>query len=129
MNVNVNMNVMCGFAREWFAFSPVTPFAWRLWLNEHLHIRFVCIGVGIALQVVLGSMLPRESASKELDSALLAIVSYPAFAVTDPRLAYCTLQHIRRKLLVRQPLPSPFLVVRCAFRLFRVTFTQQFTVQ
>ena len=51
-------------------------------------------------------MLPRESASKELDSALLTIVSYPAFAVTDPRLAYSTLITIRRKLLVRAaPLP------------------------
>ena len=77
-----------------------------------LSVQCSLLGAASASQVVLGSMLPRESASKELDSALLTIVSYPAFAVTDPRLAYSTLTTIRRKLLVRAaPLPSllPFL--------------------
>ncbi|XP_041973414.1 probable phosphorylase b kinase regulatory subunit alpha isoform X1 [Aricia agestis] len=37
-------------------------------------------------QAVLQSMLPRESNSKELDSGLLSIISYPAFAVDDPQL-------------------------------------------
>lgn len=31
-------------------------------------------------------MLPRESSSKELDSGLLSVISFPAFAVDDPEL-------------------------------------------
>ena len=60
-------------------------------------------------QVVLGSMLPRESASKELDSALLTIVSYPAFAVTDPRLAYSTLttSAANCSCAATSPMPAP----------------------
>ncbi|XP_070508631.1 probable phosphorylase b kinase regulatory subunit alpha [Chironomus tepperi] len=37
-------------------------------------------------QAVLQSMLPRESNSKELDSGLLSIIGFPAFAVDDPAL-------------------------------------------
>ncbi len=36
--------------------------------------------------VVLAALLPRESASKEIDAALLAAVGYPAFAVDDAAL-------------------------------------------
>ncbi len=36
--------------------------------------------------VVLASLLPRESASKEIDAALLAAVGFPAFAVDDDAL-------------------------------------------
>ncbi|XP_055383024.1 probable phosphorylase b kinase regulatory subunit alpha isoform X3 [Condylostylus longicornis] len=37
-------------------------------------------------QAVLQSMLPRESNSKELDSGLLSVIGFPAFAVDDPHL-------------------------------------------
>lgn len=36
--------------------------------------------------ITLGSMLPRESNSKEVDAALLSIIGYPAFAVYDEAL-------------------------------------------
>ncbi|KAI8440074.1 hypothetical protein MSG28_001497 [Choristoneura fumiferana] len=49
-------------------------------------------------QAVLQSMLPRESNSKELDSGLLAIISYPAFAVDDPQLIAKTRDTIVNKL-------------------------------
>ncbi|XP_068210465.1 probable phosphorylase b kinase regulatory subunit alpha [Palaemon carinicauda] len=37
-------------------------------------------------QAVLQSMLPRESNSKEVDSGLLSVIGFPAFAVDDPLL-------------------------------------------
>ena len=37
-------------------------------------------------RVTLEALLPRESASKEVDAALLSIVGFPAFAVDDPEL-------------------------------------------
>ena len=46
---------------------------------------------------VLTSMLPRESISKEIDAALLAIISYPAFAVDD----YDVIENTRNKILER----------------------------
>ncbi|CAG4940410.1 unnamed protein product [Colias eurytheme] len=49
-------------------------------------------------QAVLQSMLPRESNSKELDSGLLSIISYPAFAVDDPNLIIKTRETIVNKL-------------------------------
>lgn len=49
-------------------------------------------------QAVLQSMLPRESNSKELDSGLLSIISYPAFAVDDPQLISKTRDAIVGKL-------------------------------
>ncbi|CAK1551687.1 unnamed protein product [Leptosia nina] len=49
-------------------------------------------------QAVLQSMLPRESNSKELDSGLLSIISYPAFAVDDPYLIAKTRDTIVSKL-------------------------------
>ncbi|XP_075972760.1 putative phosphorylase b kinase regulatory subunit alpha isoform X3 [Anticarsia gemmatalis] len=49
-------------------------------------------------QAVLQSMLPRESNSKELDSGLLSIISYPAFAVDDPNLIALTRDTIVNKL-------------------------------
>jgi len=49
-------------------------------------------------KVILESMLPRESNSKEIDSSLLAIVSYPAFAVSDPDLVQLTKKVITDKL-------------------------------
>uniref|UniRef100_A0A1B6CQD3 Phosphorylase b kinase regulatory subunit n=1 Tax=Clastoptera arizonana TaxID=38151 RepID=A0A1B6CQD3_9HEMI len=49
-------------------------------------------------QAVLQSMLPRESSSKELDSGLLAVISFPAFAVDDPSLIHLTRNTIVSKL-------------------------------
>ncbi|XP_074109095.1 putative phosphorylase b kinase regulatory subunit alpha isoform X2 [Cotesia typhae] len=49
-------------------------------------------------QAVLQSMLPRESNSKELDSGLLCIISYPAFAVDEPNLIQLTRDTITKKL-------------------------------
>ncbi|VEL29380.1 unnamed protein product [Protopolystoma xenopodis] len=48
---------------------------------------------------VLKSMLPRESNSKEVDAALLGIISYPAFAVDDQELIEATRNVIIDKLL------------------------------
>lgn len=49
-------------------------------------------------QAVLQSMLPRESNSKELDSGLLSIIGFPAFAVDDPQLIAITREAIINKL-------------------------------
>ncbi|XP_063231052.1 probable phosphorylase b kinase regulatory subunit alpha [Bacillus rossius redtenbacheri] len=49
-------------------------------------------------QAVLQSMLPRESNSKELDSGLLSIISFPAFAVDDPQLIHLTRASILARL-------------------------------
>ncbi|XP_047111572.1 probable phosphorylase b kinase regulatory subunit alpha isoform X2 [Schistocerca piceifrons] len=49
-------------------------------------------------QAVLQSMLPRESNSKELDSGLLSIISFPAFAVDDPQLIQLTRSAVVSKL-------------------------------
>jgi phosphorylase kinase alpha/beta subunit len=48
-------------------------------------------------RLVLEAMLPRESASKEVDAALLAAVGYPAFAVDEPALA----ERTRREVVAR----------------------------
>ncbi|XP_067949351.1 probable phosphorylase b kinase regulatory subunit alpha [Watersipora subatra] len=47
----------------------------------------------------LQSMLPRESYSKEIDSALLSIIGFPAFAVDDQELVNLTRETILRKCL------------------------------
>lgn len=49
-------------------------------------------------QAVLQSMLPRESNSKELDSGLLSIIGFPAFAVDDPQLIASTREAIVTRL-------------------------------
>ncbi|KAJ3277594.1 hypothetical protein HK104_003175, partial [Borealophlyctis nickersoniae] len=46
----------------------------------------------------LQSALPRESHSKEIDAAILAVISFPAFAVSDPRIVTKTRQDIVKKL-------------------------------
>lgn len=43
-------------------------------------------------------MLPRESNSKEIDSGLLSIIGFPAFAVDDPFLIQSTRDTILGKL-------------------------------
>ncbi|XP_037072970.1 LOW QUALITY PROTEIN: probable phosphorylase b kinase regulatory subunit alpha [Pollicipes pollicipes] len=50
-------------------------------------------------QAVLESMLPRESISKELDSGLLSITSFPAFAVGDVDIIDRTREAVLSKLL------------------------------
>lgn len=49
-------------------------------------------------RITLESLLPRESASKEIDAALLSVISYPAFAVEDANLRDRTLKEITTKL-------------------------------
>ncbi|XP_071056411.1 probable phosphorylase b kinase regulatory subunit alpha isoform X1 [Onthophagus taurus] len=49
-------------------------------------------------QAVLQSMLPRESSSKEVDSGILSVITFPAFAVEDPELIQFTRDTIVRKL-------------------------------
>ncbi len=50
-------------------------------------------------QTKLNSLLPRESSSKEIDAALLTIVGFPAFAVSDPCMAQETKEEVITKLL------------------------------
>ncbi len=45
-------------------------------------------------RMTLKSLLPRESMSKEVDSALLSVISYPAFAIEDPEHVERTRQKI-----------------------------------
>ncbi|BAZ49382.1 phosphorylase kinase alphabeta [Nostoc sp. NIES-4103] len=49
-------------------------------------------------RITLESLLPRESGSKEIDAALLSIISYPAFAVEDVQLRDRTFNDIINKL-------------------------------
>ncbi|MDJ0734020.1 MAG: glycoside hydrolase family 15 protein [Nostocaceae cyanobacterium] len=49
-------------------------------------------------RTTLESILPRESASKEIDAALLSIISYPAFAIEDVELRKRTRKDIIDKL-------------------------------
>nr|XP_027199784.1 probable phosphorylase b kinase regulatory subunit alpha [Dermatophagoides pteronyssinus] len=50
---------------------------------------------------VLESILPRESNSKEIDASLLSIISFPAFAVENPKLIQQTREEIIEKLCGR----------------------------
>jgi len=56
----------------------------------------------VRLRRALRSLLPRESASKEVDSACLAVIGYPAWAVDSPSLV----QRTRHK--IRQDLGGPY---------------------
>uniref|UniRef100_A0A4W3GT65 Phosphorylase b kinase regulatory subunit n=1 Tax=Callorhinchus milii TaxID=7868 RepID=A0A4W3GT65_CALMI len=49
-------------------------------------------------QSILNSMLPRASNSKEIDSSLLTVISFPAFAVDNRKLISVTKQQIIEKL-------------------------------
>lgn len=53
-------------------------------------------------QSILTSMLPRASMSKEVDAGLLAIISYPAFAVEDMSIVNMTKEEIISKLQVQR---------------------------
>lgn len=48
--------------------------------------------------ITLKSLLPRESSTKEVDAALLSVISFPAFAIDDPNLIDRTRQEIISKL-------------------------------
>ncbi|KAH8551679.1 glycosyl hydrolases family 15-domain-containing protein [Umbelopsis sp. PMI_123] len=48
--------------------------------------------------ITLHSFLPRESNSKEIDAALLSVIGFPAFAVSDPKLVQETRHEIITKL-------------------------------
>jgi phosphorylase kinase alpha/beta subunit len=52
-------------------------------------------------RITLASLLPRESASKETDAALLSIIGFPAFAIEDPQLVKRTREKILTKLAGR----------------------------
>jgi len=52
----------------------------------------------VRLRRSLVGLLPRESASKEVDSACLAVIGYPAWAVDDPALVERTRAKIRAEL-------------------------------
>ncbi|MGD1910394.1 MAG: glycoside hydrolase family 15 protein [Rivularia sp. (in: cyanobacteria)] len=49
-------------------------------------------------RITLEYLLPRESASKEIDAALLSVISFPAFAVEDESLRQRTYEEIIDKL-------------------------------
>jgi hypothetical protein len=86
---------------------PPWSFAQELHMYWHLiHLRIFFL---IALEnsgqrsnyfeyFIFQSMLPRESSSKELDSGLLSIISFPAFAVDNPQLIQLTRAAIVSKL-------------------------------
>ncbi|KAG7264863.1 hypothetical protein CRUP_035435 [Coryphaenoides rupestris] len=57
-------------------------------------------------QSILSSMLPRASMSKEVDAGVLAILTYPAFAVEDMNLVNLTKEEIISKLQVSQGRPQ-----------------------
>ncbi len=49
-------------------------------------------------RITLASLLPRESASKETDAALLSVIGFPAFAIEDPQLVKRTREKIVNQL-------------------------------
>jgi phosphorylase kinase alpha/beta subunit len=61
----------------------------RLWVPPDALVR---------LRRALDGLLPRESASKEVDSACLTVIGYPAWAVESEQLRQRTLQGIRSQL-------------------------------
>jgi phosphorylase kinase alpha/beta subunit len=52
----------------------------------------------VRLRRALTGLLPRESASKEVDAACLSVIGYPAWAVEDPALVERTRRKIRTEL-------------------------------
>lgn len=63
--------------------------------RSRLHIPHDAI---VRLRRALNGLLPRESASKEVDAACLSVIGYPAWAVEDPALVERTRAKIRREL-------------------------------
>ncbi|MEB3261726.1 MAG: glycoside hydrolase family 15 protein [Cyanobacteriota bacterium] len=52
----------------------------------------------VRLRVALQALLPRESASKEVDAACLSVIGYPAWGVENPELVERTRSKIRAEL-------------------------------
>ncbi len=65
--------------------------------NPRAVIHSVADSIALA-RSTLSSLLPRESLSKETDSALLSVIGFPAFAVGDKRLVTRTRDDILAKL-------------------------------
>ena len=63
--------------------------------RRSLHIPHDAI---VRLRRALTGLLPRESASKEVDAACLSVIGYPAWAVEDPALVERTRSKIRAEL-------------------------------
>jgi len=63
--------------------------------RRSLHIPHDAI---VRLRRALTGLLPRESASKEVDAACLSVIGYPAWAVEDPALVERTRNKIRTEL-------------------------------
>lgn len=53
------------------------------------------------IRITLESLLPRESLSKEIDSALLSVTGFPAFAIRNQKIKEKTEQLINQKLVGR----------------------------
>lgn len=73
--------------------------------RAHFGVLFVCflsLSLPSSPQSILTSMLPRASMSKEVDAGLLAIISYPAFAVEDMTIVNMTKEEIISKLQVQR---------------------------
>ncbi len=65
--------------------------------NKRATIHVVADAISLA-RTTLASLLPRESVSKEVDSALLSIIGFPAFAVSREKLVTRTRDEILGKL-------------------------------
>ncbi len=65
--------------------------------NKSTMIHVIPDNIAMA-EITLRSMLPRESSTKETDSALLGIIGYPAFAIDDQELILKVREEIRSKL-------------------------------
>ena len=63
--------------------------------------------------VILNTLLPKESNSKEVDAALLLITGYPAFAIDDVNLSKATEQRVKK--LLEVPVASCLLLPACCF--------------
>ncbi|WP_188150117.1 glycoside hydrolase family 15 protein [Teredinibacter waterburyi] len=65
--------------------------------SERAIVHTVTDAISLA-RISLGSLLPRESLSKEVDSALLSVIGFPAFAVGNEELVNETRDQILKKL-------------------------------
>ena len=74
---------------DWISMAPTAMAPQRLLIPQ---------GALVRLRRALQNLLPRESASKEADSACLSIVGYPAWSVDEADLRERTTRRIRREL-------------------------------
>lgn len=85
--------------------------------RAHCDVPFFFIALSLSPQSILTSMLPRASMSKEVDAGLLAIISYPAFAVEDMAIVNVTKEEIISKLQVQSSVGEMSFVPQRASRL------------